>query len=414
MKPQSICLLGATGSIGASTLAVVRQSSSYNIYAVSGYHNVAGLFEIIQEFNPQYAVLVHEESADKLAAMCLSRNLSTTVLSGKAALADICIAQEVNIVVAGIVGTAGLVPTLAAVEAGKKVLLANKESMVMAGELLRAAAQVSGAHIIPIDSEHNAIFQCLPQELQNQKIIDQQQCTANFISSIILTASGGPFRDRNFQDLQDVTPDQACAHPNWSMGRKVSVDSATLMNKGLELIEACYLFGVKQEFIKAVVHPQSIVHSMVAYIDGTTIAHLSNTSMQVPIAHALAWPKRHTSGIQPIDWQEILQLDFLPLSSGQFPCFDLARQAMTAAENGSAAPAVLNVANEVGVAQFLNHSISFTDIFHLNSAALEAFASQSAYSLSDILTLELEVRQYCQQWLNRNTNTLPCRSFDKV
>lgn len=394
---QNLVIWGATGSIGASALNVIRQApDAYSVFAISGHQNTDLLIAIALEFLPTFVVVTHEPSAHTVASALA--NYDIRVVAGAEALIELVQQQEISTVIAGIVGKAGLESTLAAANAGKKILLANKESMVIAGHLFRRAVVSAQARILPIDSEHNAIFQCLPQDVQNTPLISQGLAENYGVHNLVLTASGGPFLNMNPLDLVNVTPAAACRHPNWSMGAKVSIDSASLMNKGLELIEACYLFGVDESFVKVVIHPQSIVHSMVTYLDGTTLAHLSQPSMEVPIAHGLAWPKRHATAIQPIAWDQVLQLDFLPLDLARFPCFRLAREAMHSAQaHGSAAPAVLNAANEVAVDAFVAGHIGFMDIPCQIEKCLEQFGSLQAVELPDLLSLDLEVRQFAKK-----------------
>ena len=393
---QNLVILGVTGSIGASTLNVIRHAPhSYNILAISGHQNTELLVSVALEFMPKYVVVTHEPSAQIVAEQLVDSGIA--VLTGSQSLVDIVQRQDVTTVVAGIVGKAGLESTLAAANAGKKILLANKESMVIAGPLFRRAVVASGARILPIDSEHNAIFQCLPNRVQESPLISQGIAESFGVHNLVLTASGGPFLKLTSEELANVTPAAACKHPNWSMGAKVSIDSASLMNKGLELIEACYVFGVRESFVKVVIHPQSIVHSMVTYVDGTTLAHFSQPSMEVPIAHGLAWPRRHESAMKPLAWDQILQLDFFPMDERRFPCFRLARESMLSAEeSGYATPVVLNAANEVAVAAFISGSIGFMDIPKYVEKSLERFGTEKANELPELLTLDQEVRCFTE------------------
>lgn len=394
VEKRQLVILGATGSIGGSTLNVVRENPDlYEVYGLTGHTNLALLELLVREFHPSYVAVTTPEAAQQLGVRL--KDVEVELLTGLDDMAELVTHAEVNIVVAGIVGTAGVKPTLAAARAGKQVLLANKESMVMAGPLFRNAVREHGCKILPIDSEHNAIFQALPGPVQAQAQVSHDACRAHGVEQLILTASGGPFLAFSDRELLDVTPAQACQHPNWSMGAKVSVDSASLMNKGLELIEACYLFGVSDSFVEAVIHPQSIVHSMVAYIDGSMIAHFSSPRMEIPIAHGLAWPDRHSSGVQRVKWHQMRTLEFIPLDQSRFPCFQLARAAMQNAErNGSAAPVVLNGANEEAVASFLAGKIAFVDIPKLVERCLEVFGHIKAEQLNDILLLDQEVKRY--------------------
>ena len=354
---KRIVVLGATGSIGTSTLDVIaRHPERYRVAALTAHASRDALFALCVRYHPDTAVISGEDDAVWLRAALQNAGCATQVAWGQQALCDVAAASDVDVVVAAIMGGAGLAPTLAAVNAGHQILLANKESLVMAGPLLTDAAQRSGAHILPIDSEHNAIFQCLPASSSTALHTD---LAARGITRVLLTASGGPFRGWSHDQLHDVTPAQACAHPNWSMGRKISVDSATMMNKGLEIIEACWLFNLTPSDIQVVVHPQSIVHSMVAYRDGAVLAQLGNPDMRAPIAHALAWPERIDSGVAPLDVFTMAQCEFSPPDEAAFPCLGLARRAMI---EGGSAPVVLNAANEIAVEAFLNERIRFTAI----------------------------------------------------
>ncbi|HEY8568254.1 1-deoxy-D-xylulose-5-phosphate reductoisomerase [Microbulbifer sp.] len=353
--PQPVCVLGSTGSIGVSTLDVLaRHPQKYSVFALTARDRVEELAQQCRRFSPRYAVVLDEDKATQLRQALQADNLTTEVLWGIDALCRVAADDEVAVVMAAIVGAAGLKPTLAAVRAGKKVLLANKESLVMAGPLFMAALAESGAQLLPIDSEHNAIFQCLPYPCEN---LDRAG-----VERILLTGSGGPFRTTDVAALDSVTPEQACKHPNWSMGRKISVDSATMMNKGLEFIEACYLFHATPVDIQVVVHPQSIVHSMVQYRDGSLLAQMGNPDMRTPIAHALAFPERIDSGVAALDLIAQGRLDFEAPDESRFPCLRLAREAM---EAGGSAPTTLNAANEVAVDAFLSGTLPFTGIARL-------------------------------------------------
>ena len=355
---ENITVLGSTGSIGVSTLDVcARHPDRYQVFALTANNNVPALLQQVQQFKPRYAVMRDESAAAQLKAELDSAGIATQVLAGETGLSEVAAHSEVQSVMAAIVGGAGLVPTMAAVEAGKKVLLANKESLVMAGELFINAVKASGAQLLPIDSEHNAIFQCMPERYQQDS--GGHQLAASGIRKILLTGSGGPFRQTPIEQLSAVTPDQACAHPNWSMGRKISVDSATMMNKGLEFIEACWLFNAKPEDIDIVVHPQSIIHSMVQYVDGSVLAQLGNPDMRTPIAHAMAWPERIDAGVASLDMIAAARLDFEAPDYQRFPCLALAEASVRA---GKTAMVALNAANEVAVDAFLNGQIRFTDI----------------------------------------------------
>jgi 1-deoxy-D-xylulose-5-phosphate reductoisomerase len=362
-KPENITVLGSTGSIGVSTLDVcARHLNRYQVFALTANNSVEALFEQVMQFNPRFAVLCDEQAASRLRMLLAEQAVVTEVLSGEQGLSAVAAHDDVDTVMAAIVGAAGLMPTMAAVEAGKKVLLANKESLVMAGDLFIKAVKQSGAHLLPIDSEHNAIYQCMPgsyQQVSHQAGQGGHSLADFGISKILLTGSGGPFRETPLEQLSAMTPDQACAHPNWSMGRKISVDSATMMNKGLEFIEACWLFDAKPDDIDIVVHPQSIIHSMVQYVDGSVLAQLGNPDMRTPIAHAMAWPERIESGVASLDVIAAAHLDFETPDYQRFPCLRLAQESV---QTGKTAMVALNAANEVAVDAFLNQKIRFTDI----------------------------------------------------
>ncbi|MEP4484121.1 MAG: 1-deoxy-D-xylulose-5-phosphate reductoisomerase [Halioglobus sp.] len=357
---QRVVVLGSTGSIGASTLDVIRhQRGGFDVFALSANTSVSAMLAQCLEFSPRYAVMADEAAAQSLADQ-LPCECATEVVHGANALEDIVTHEQVDAVLAAIVGSAGLPATLAAARAGKKILLANKEALVMAGHLFMDAVRDSGAVLLPIDSEHNAIFQCLP-------VNERAKTGLDGVTGILLTASGGPFRTWTSAEIAAATVEQACAHPNWSMGRKISVDSASLMNKGLELIEACWLFDVPQEQIEVVVHPQSIIHSLVQYADGSVLAQLGNPDMRTPIAYGLGWPERIDSGVAPLDLVAIGQLSFEAPDEGRFPCLRLARESVSV---GGTAMAVCNAANEVAVAAFLDHAIGFGDIPHIIESTL--------------------------------------------
>ncbi|MDG2145414.1 MAG: 1-deoxy-D-xylulose-5-phosphate reductoisomerase [Porticoccaceae bacterium] len=379
---KQITILGATGSIGISTLDVLdRHSRSYNIFALTGNKKIPLLAEQCAKFNPKYAVVMDAEASGELVNLLTQNHVSTEVLVGTDALASVSSHEDVDIVMAAIVGSAGLIPTLAAANAGKKVLLANKESLVMAGKLLMQAVDKSGATLLPIDSEHNAIFQCLPRDIKN--------LSKGGVSKLLLSASGGPFRGRSLGEMDEVTREQACAHPNWSMGKKISVDSATLMNKGLELIEACWLFDVPHDQIDIVVHPQSIIHSLVQYVDGSVLAQMGNPDMRTPIAHALAWPKRINSGVSDLNLAEIAKLDFEEPDLVNFPCLGLAYEA---ARVGLDAPVVLNASNEVAVQAFLDGRIGFTQIAEVVADTMARAIFKEPDSLSGVQESDKEAR----------------------
>lgn len=353
MDCQQVTILGATGSIGVNTLDVLaRHTERYRVFALTANTNVALLVDQARQFRPRYVVVRDADRADEARRALRDSGVDCEVLAGDGGLEAVAGHPEVDTVMAAIVGAAGLGPTLAAVRAGKKVLLANKETLVMAGPLFMQAVAQHGARLLPIDSEHNAIFQCLPADYAGGD-------GRGGVRKILLTGSGGPFRRTPLAELETVTPDQACNHPNWSMGRKISVDSATMMNKGLEFIEACWLFHLPPERIEVVIHPQSVVHSMVEYVDGSVLAQLGNPDMRTPIAHALAWPERIESGVASLDLVAQARLDFEAPDERRFPCLRLAREAVA---TGGTAAAALNAANEVAVAAFLDEVIPFTQI----------------------------------------------------
>ena len=384
-----VAVLGATGSVGESTLDVLaRHPERYRIVALAGRGNAARLAEQCLEFTPDYAALVDPQAAAELERRLAGRGLHTRVLAGEAALIELAGLAEVQYVMAAIVGAAGLRSTLAAVQAGKRVLLANKESLVMAGPLLMAAVREHHATLVPIDSEHNAIFQCLPPGTRAGE-------PPAGVRRILLTASGGPFLDVPQESLMAVTPEQACAHPTWVMGRKISVDSATLMNKGLEVIEACLLFGLAPDRIEVLVHRQSIVHSLVEYVDGSVLAQLGSPDMRTPIAHALAWPERVSSGVQFLDLVKIGALEFRAPDCERFPCLGLAQ---AAARAGGLAPAALNAANEVAVAAFLERRLNFRDIPTVIEAVMARSVSGDLGSLDDVLAADAEARSRATEW----------------
>lgn len=392
MNPQQITVLGATGSIGLSTLDVIaRHPDRYRAFALTGFARRDELKSLCLRFAPRYAVVPEAVEAERLEGELRAAGLTTRVLAGSEGLCEVAAHPEVDAVMAAIVGAAGLRPTLAAVEAGKKVLLANKEALVMSGALFMQAVHRSGAPLLPIDSEHNAIFQCLPPGYGDG-------LAAVGVRRILLTASGGPFRETPAAELAEVTPAQACAHPNWSMGRKISVDSASMMNKGLELIEACWLFDARPAQVEVVVHPQSVIHSLVDYVDGSVLAQLGNPDMRTPIAHALAWPERIDSGVAPLDLFAIARLDFQAPDEARFPCLRLARQA---AEAGGNAPAMLNAANEVAVSAFLDGRIRFPEIASIIEDVLQGEPVVAIDDLETVLLADGQARAGAEGWLRR-------------
>lgn len=382
-RALSVAVLGSTGSIGVNTLSVMsRHPERFDVFALAANSDVDTMFSQCLVFKPRYAVLASEAAAAQLEARLRDEEVDCIVMGGAAALELVSAHEEVDAVMAAIVGAAGLASTLAAARAGKKIMLANKESMVMAGPLLIETAQASGAILLPIDSEHNAIFQALPTDYS-------RDMHAAGIRRLVLTASGGPFLHASAEMLSRATPDQACAHPNWSMGRKISVDSATLMNKGLEVIEAHYLFDANPDQIDVVIHPQSIVHSMVEYVDGSVIAQLGNPDMRTPIAHALAFPDRVDAGVTSLDLVAAGRLEFESPDMQRFPCLRLAYQAL---REGDSAPVYLNAANEVAVDLFLKHEIAFTAIAQIVETVLTQLSAMPVRSIEQIVAADRSAR----------------------
>ena len=390
---QWITVLGSTGSIGCSTLDVVRRHpEKYRVYALTAATRVAEMAGQIAEFSPRYAVMADASAAAQLREH-LPEDCVTEVLNGDDALVQVASDERVDQVMAAIVGAAGLLPTLAAANAGKRVLLANKESLVMAGPLFLDAVEKGGAELLPIDSEHNAIFQSMPADYAGR-------LDASGIRKILLTASGGPFRGRQSSELNDVTPSQAVAHPNWSMGAKISVDSATLMNKGLELIEACFLFNCAADDVEVVVHPESVIHSMVQYCDGSVLAQLGQPDMRTPIAYGMAWPERIEAGVESLNLFDIARLNFEAPDEENFPCLALARMAFA---QGGTMPAVLNAANEVAVAAFLSEDIRFTTIPKLIKKVMDQHSVVSADSLDVVLSADSWARATAESFLQEES-----------
>ncbi len=388
---QSITILGATGSIGLSTLDVIaRHPDRYSVYALSAFNKVEELAVLCARFHPRQAVVGSADAAAKLAPLLRNAGLKTEISYGDAALCAIAAASDCTTVMAAIVGAAGLPPSIAAARAGKKILLANKEALVMSGQLFMDAVAQNGATLLPIDSEHNAIFQCLPLDYRREP-------SAHGIRKILLTASGGPFLDRAVETLDHVTPEQAVAHPNWSMGRKISVDSATMMNKGLEVIEAHWLFGATPAQIDVVIHPQSVIHSMVSYVDGSVLAQLGNPDMRTPIAHALAYPERIDSGVAPIDLAQIGRLDFRRPDFQQFPCLKLAFDAL---EAGGSAAALMNAANEIAVDAFLERQIGFRQINQVIANVMSSLPAEAVDNLDDLLEQDRRARSLARSLLS--------------
>jgi 1-deoxy-D-xylulose-5-phosphate reductoisomerase len=385
-KKQRVTVLGSTGSVGVNTLDVIaRHPERFEVFALSAATQTDLILAQCAQFKPQYAVMASEPHARQLAEKIKANQLPVQVLSAQDALEMIASHESVDTVMAAIVGAAGLAPCMAAARAGKRLLLANKEALVVGGEVFMQAVRAGGAKLLPIDSEHSAIFQSLPEDAATW---------GQRVEKIILTASGGPFRTRDASSLRHVTPDEACAHPNWVMGRKISVDSATMMNKALEVIEAKYLFGLTPAQIEVVIHPQSIIHSMVQYRDTSVVAQLGTPDMRVPIAYGLAWPERVTSGAKALDFRSLATMTFEVPDNGRFPGLPLAWQVL----NGPAgSTAVLNAANEVAVAAFLDKRIRFDHIHHVNQATLEAINVSEASDMEGLLALDEQARRVAVQ-----------------
>jgi 1-deoxy-D-xylulose-5-phosphate reductoisomerase len=387
---KGVTVLGSTGSIGMNTLDVLaRHPDKYRLVAITANTCLDRVIKQCIAWQPQFAVMADEDSADILRASLSNKAPDVEVLAGQAGLIRVASLAETDYVMAAIVGAAGLLPTLAAARAGKRILLANKESLVMAGRLFMDVVKENSAELLPIDSEHNALFQCMPANFQ-------QGLVQSGVTRMLITASGGPFRTVPLAELDKMTPAQACAHPNWEMGQKISVDSATMMNKGLEVIEACWLFNTTPAQINVVVHPQSIIHSLVEYTDGSVLAQLGNPDMRAPIAHALAWPERMASGVQPLNLFDIARLDFEQVDTQRFPCLRLATEAMAV---GGTATAILNAANEEAVSGFLGGRIKFTDIAKTVEVALENLSAVDADSLDVILAADQSTREYARNYI---------------
>ncbi len=392
---QNVTVLGSTGTIGLQTLDVIAQhADQYQIYALAANSNVEVMLKQCVQFQPKIAVLLNEKSALDLRSKLQAINSKTEVISGMTGLEQIASDSAVDIVMAAIVGAAGLKPAMAAARAGKRILLANKETLVLAGSLFMQAVKAGGATLLPIDSEHNAIFQVMPPQ-------QLAQLSDGGVRKIILTASGGPFRQYSSAQLAAVTPAQALKHPNWVMGAKITIDSATLMNKGLEVIEAHWLFNAAPEQIEVVVHPQSVIHSMVEYIDGSVLAQLGNPDMRTPIAYALGYPNRIASGVAPLNLLEIAKLEFEAPDTKRFPCLQLAYDAL---QLGGTAPAILNAVNEVAVAAFLNNEIHFLDIPILIEKALASIKSEPVTSLAQLIDIDNEARHFAQNGIAKSTH----------
>ncbi|MGZ4968727.1 MAG: 1-deoxy-D-xylulose-5-phosphate reductoisomerase [Methylobacter sp.] len=393
---KGICILGATGSIGVSTLDVVaRHSNQYKVIALTANTNIDTLYEQCLEHHPEVVVVVDEDKAEVFAEKLKNSSIADIkVLSGAKALEHVATLDNVDSVMAAIVGAAGLLPSLAAAKAGKTILLANKEALVMSGSIFMQAITDSGAQLLPIDSEHNAIFQCMPAGYKTGVQAKQAR-------RILLTASGGPFREMPVDQLINVTPAQAVAHPNWDMGRKISVDSATMMNKGLEMIEACILFNMSPSQIQVVIHPQSVIHSMVDYVDGTVLAQMGNPDMRIPIAYSMAWPERFDSGVDPLNIFDVARMDFHEPNLERFPCLRLAYEAIDA---GGIMPTVLNAANEIAVEAFLNEHVRFTDIPVIIERCMKKFEATAADTLEIILAADQQARLISTQIIGELNN----------
>lgn len=383
-----VTILGSTGSVGVNTLDVIaRQGERFRVVALTANTEVERMYQQCLAHRPEYAVMADTMAAEQLHDRLSKAKADIQVLTGLEGLQKAAALEQADYVMAAIVGSAGLLPTLAAVRAGKRVLLANKESLVMAGRLFMDEVHKYNATLLPIDSEHNAVFQCMPGNFADGLPVVG-------VSRILLTSSGGPFREIPLDQLSRVTPDQACAHPNWVMGRKISVDSATMMNKGLEVIEACWLFNASADVVEVVVHPQSVIHSMVEYIDGTVLAQLASPDMRIPIAHALAWPERMASGVEPLNLFDVRRLDFEKPDTGRFPCLRLAYEAV---KQGGVSTAVLNAANEVAVRAFLDRQLRFVDIPAVIEMTLMDIPPGHVSTLSQILDVDRVARETAVQ-----------------
>ncbi|PCC13298.1 1-deoxy-D-xylulose-5-phosphate reductoisomerase [Pseudoalteromonas sp. JB197] len=399
-EKQQLVILGATGSIGLNTLDVVaRNTQQFSVFALAAGKNAKKMAELCIAHQPRYGVMATQSAAKQLSLYLSNTPCKTRVMHGEQAMSELCGHPEVDAVMSAIVGAAGLLPTLSAVEAGKKVLLANKESLVMSGQLFIDKVKQHKATLLPIDSEHNAIFQCLPYSLQNAQ--GDQHLQSHGVSKILLTGSGGPFLTRDINTLKDVTIAEAVAHPNWSMGQKISVDSATMMNKGLEFIEAKWLFNCDPSDIDVVIHPQSIIHSMVQYHDGSILAQMGNPDMRTPIAHALAYPERINAGVKPLNFSDISDFSFTKPDFSRYPNLQLAIDACSA---GQGATTTVNAANEIAVSAFLNGEIGFTDIYTINAQTLEAATYTNVQSLDEILECDRLARLSASQFITKVTH----------
>ncbi len=399
---KNLTILGATGSIGTSTLKVVEQNrDQFTVFALAAGTNVESMSLLCAKWQPSFAVMASDKAAVELRNNISTLCPRTQVLSGEDGMCAVASMDEVDMVMAAIVGAAGLIPTMAAVQAGKRVLLANKEALVMSGQLFIDAVEKYGAELLPVDSEHNAIFQCLPQSVQSQ--MGYCDLEKHGISSILLTGSGGPFRYSDVSTLSSVTPEQAIAHPNWSMGPKISVDSATMMNKGLEFIEAKWLFNASQEQLKVIIHPQSVIHSMVQYKDGSVLAQMGQPDMATPIALTMSYPERVNAGVAPLDFTKVGELTFLEPDYSRYPCLKLA---IDACYEGQHATTGLNAANEIAVDAFLRKQIKFTDIASINEQVLNKLCGQQQLALDNLeslLELDKMARSFASQQITERT-----------
>ncbi|QUJ66902.1 1-deoxy-D-xylulose-5-phosphate reductoisomerase [Photobacterium sp. GJ3] len=394
---RKLTILGATGSIGSSTLSVAETNpEQFEIVALAAGSDSRKMFALCCQWQPKYAVMACESAAKDLTQRLSTEGLKTQVLSGEAGLCHVAALEEVDTVMAAIVGAAGLLPTMAAVKAGKRILLANKEALVMSGQLFIDAVEKYGAEILPVDSEHNAIFQCLPLDVQQKP--GRCDLTKAGVSKILLTGSGGPFRYTDVRELDEVTPEMAIAHPNWSMGPKISVDSATMMNKGLEYIEARWLFNASRAQLEVLIHPQSVIHSMVQYKDGSVLAQMGLPDMQTPIAYAMAYPERVGTRVPPLDFTKVGEFTFIAPDMSRYPCLQLA---IDACYSGQAATTTLNAANEMAVAAFLAGEIRFTDIARVNEQVLAQADMTEPHSLDCVLALDAAARQLAQQVIQK-------------
>ena len=388
-----ITILGATGSIGQSTLSVIETNpESYEVFALVANNNLEAMVSLCLKWQPRFAAMANISTAHQLAIRLKEQHCNTEVLAGDAAIIELAAHSDADMVMAAMVGAAGLLPTMAAIKAGKRILLANKEALVMSGQFFMQAVQKYGASLLPVDSEHNAIFQCLPQAIQTK--LGYMDLTGEGVSKILLTGSGGPFRYTEIAQLKNVTPMQAIAHPNWSMGPKISVDSATMMNKGLEYIEARWLFNASKEQLQVIIHPQSVIHSMVQYHDGSVLAQMGQPSMQTPIAYALAYPSRIPTSVAALNFYEIGELTFLKPDFSRYPCLKLA---VEACYQGQAATTVLNAANEEAVSAFLNQQIKFTQIAVVTEEVLQCLNLAEPKTLEDLLEIDATARQIAQR-----------------